>query len=59
MKLDANFPGGRIKGWGISVLNFVKYMKVYYKENENLSVLIPWMTKRDNIGFNWSRIDLG
>ena len=34
-------------------------MKVYYKENENLSVLIPWMTKQDNIGFNWSRIDLG
>lgn len=29
-------------------------MKVYHKENENLSVLMPWMTKQDNTD---SRID--
>lgn len=26
-------------------------MKAYNKENKNLSVLIPWMTKQDNVEF--------
>ena len=59
MTLDASLQGRRIKGRVRSLLNFVKYMKLYYKENENLSVLIPWLAKQDSIAFNGSRIDLG
>lgn len=34
-------------------------MEICHKEDENVSVLIPCMTKQDNIDINWERIDLG
>lgn len=36
-----------------------EHIKLYHKENENLSVLILWITKQGNTDFNRNRIDLG